>query len=178
MERNLTSLNMNSEQRLNQFKTYIGKLDENVEKNMEYHKQYLQANSKFNSNHSDPIQKEEDNINKLYLQSSNGVDSERNENKIEIQSIQNSNIPNSNNDRTPINYDIASNNNKDIRYNMAYQNSYDQDINKKFQSNEGNYIDNNTLITSQKDQKIINAIPSQEFLNKNNKNYQEYYNVL
>ena len=43
MERNLTSLNMNSEQRLNQFKTYIGKLDENVEKNMEYHKQYLKA---------------------------------------------------------------------------------------------------------------------------------------
>lgn len=161
-ERNLTSLNMNSEQRLTQFKQYIGKLDENVEKNMEYHKQYLHANGKSHHNTSDTNLKNDLEQYSTQIPKHNLLD-----NKIEE-------FP-SNKDLEEKHLFNDQNNSINSSSNNVFnkhQNSYESDLNKPIinEGNEDHYKNN-------REQWNANQINSQDYLNRNTRNYQEYYNV-
>jgi hypothetical protein len=163
IERNLTSLNMNSEQRLTQLKQYIGKLDENVEKNMEYHKQYLQANAKSNHNTSDSNIKHEVEQTSLQIPNHNSLES-----KIDAFSS-NRNLE-ENYQFNDQNY--SNNSQSNIVYNKSNKNN---DYEPKQLANEGNTCEDPSKIY--RDQRIMNQSIPNDYSNKNNRNYQEYYNV-
>jgi len=171
-ERNLTSLNMNSEQRLNQYKQHIGKLDENVEKNMEYHKQYLQANMKpgHKASHDNSFQREEDNTNQYsnqYLNQAQYNDINKNQYQVKNEMIYKD-------DRQIFN-DQPNYNARNMQNNQINR---QVNVNRSVDVNESNkYNDFFNFDEKKQNAKINHAISNQDFGQKNSKNYQEYFNA-
>jgi hypothetical protein len=163
MERNMTSLNMNSEQRLTQLKQYIGKLDENVEKNMEYHKQYLQANAKSNHNTSDSNIKNEVEQTSLQIPNHTSLES-RSDGYTSNRNLEENYQFND--------YSYANNPQSNLIYNKPQINN---EYEPKQLGNEGNTYEDPSK--TYKDQRNIHQSIPYEYSNRNNRNYQEYYNV-
>lgn len=170
-EKALTSLNMNHEQRTNQFKQYIGKLDEKVEKNMEYHKQYMQQENRNSPKHS--REEEKNNSQNSQNNSQQYIPPMVYDEQPEPKQSRNEYYPQQQEIRYTPHQEENKVNNIQRDINRGGGKSFDQAVIQTPNDDFFNFVDNR----SQNVPRINHNVSSGEFVHKNNQNYKEYYNV-